>query len=85
MSDAISHLFASRKFLLLLLDTVVSVATYFIGKYATPATAQDLLFLIAALQPVFVAVIIGIAHEDAAEKSAPQYYEWTEESEEKPA
>lgn len=74
MSDAISHLFASRKFLLLLLDTVVSMLTFFIGKYATPASAEDLLFMIATLQPVFVAVIAGIAYEDGQEKRADTYY-----------
>ena len=75
MPDAIDHLFRSRKFLLLLLDTVVSLATYFVGKYASPLAAQDLLFLIASIQPVFVAVIAGIAYEDGQEKSAGVYYE----------
>jgi hypothetical protein len=74
MSDAISHLFASRKFLLMLLDLVVSVSTYFIGKYANPAAAQDMLFLITAMQPVFVTVIAGIAYEDGQEKRADTYY-----------
>ena len=66
------RLFASRKFWLLILDTVVSLATFFFGKYASPATAQDLLFLVAALQPVFVSIIVGIAVEDAAEKGAAE-------------
>lgn len=57
----------SRKFLLLVLDTLVSLLTFFVGKYATPATAQDLLFIVGALQPVFVAVILGIAIEDAGQ------------------
>ncbi len=59
----------SRKFLTLILDTVVSVATYFIGKYAG-ASSQDMLYLIAALQPVVLAMIVGTAVEDAAEKRA---------------
>ena len=75
MRSAASSLWQSRKFLLLLLDTLISLVVFFVGKYASPASAQDLLFLVGSLQPVFVAIILGIAHEDAAEKSALPYYE----------
>jgi hypothetical protein len=71
----LSSLFRSRKFWLLILDTVVSLLTFFVGKYATPATAQDLLTVIATLQPVFVAVIVGIAYEDGQAKSSAVTYE----------
>lgn len=53
----------SRKFMLLLLDTAVSIALYFF------AEVPNVEFLIGALQPVFVALIYSIAVEDAAEKS----------------
>ncbi len=58
----------SRKFLLLVLDTLIALVLFFVGKYA-PTVAEDINFVIAALQPVFVSIIIAISIEDAAEKS----------------
>jgi len=58
----------SRKFLILVLDTVISLALFFVGKYAMNAI-EDVKFLILALQPVAVAIIYSIAVEDAAEKA----------------
>jgi len=60
--NPIVSLFKSRKFLLLLLDTAVSCALYFLSGL------PNVEFLIGALQPVFVAIIYSIAVEDAAEK-----------------
>ena len=54
------ELFKSRKFWLMVADVTVSLATYFIGKYMNPASAQDLLFLIGAVQPVVISVIVSI-------------------------
>lgn len=53
------HLLKSRKFLILLLDVVASIAGYYL-------VGDDARFLIAAIQPVVLAVIIGITVEDAA-------------------
>ncbi len=50
----------SRKFWLMVVDVVVSLSTYFIGKYFAPAAAQDILFVIGGLQPVVIAVIVSI-------------------------
>ena len=50
-------LWKSRKFWLLVLDTVVSVATYFVGLYVLDVQAEQVLFLIASLQPVFLFLI----------------------------
>lgn len=58
----------SRKFWLLILDTLVSGATYAITKYAAPQAANDALFFIGLLQPVFVALIAAITSEDNAER-----------------
>lgn len=55
----------SRKFLVLILDTVISVVLYYCG-------GPDVEFLIAALQPVVMMLIFAIAKEDAAEKQARQ-------------
>ena len=62
------RLLKSSKFWLLVLDTVVSLILFFVGKYAQMA-AEDIAILIGTLQPVFVFVIGGIAYEDAADKS----------------
>lgn len=64
----------SRKFWLLILDTVISISLYFIGRYSSPELAEDMKFLIASLQPIFVTVIIGIFSEDNAQvkASSPQ-------------
>ena len=50
-------LWKSRKFWLLILDTVVSIATFFVGRYVLDADAETILYLIAALQPVFIMLI----------------------------
>ena len=63
-------LLRSRKFWLLTLDIVVSMATYFITKYAAPGLADDALFVIASVQPVFVVIIGAIAYEDGKAKEA---------------
>lgn len=54
----------SRKFLVLLLDTIISVVLYYSGG------VEDVKFLITALQPVALMLIYAIAKEDAAEKSS---------------
>ena len=68
--NPVAGLLRSRKFLLLCLDTVLSMALFFVGKYATPELAEDVKFVIAAYQPVFVAIIVAISVEDAAAKRA---------------
>lgn len=61
-------MFRSRKFLTLLLDTVVSILIFFVTKYAAPSLAEDILFLIGGLQPVVLAVVVMWGVEDAAAK-----------------
>jgi hypothetical protein len=58
----------SRKFWLLILDTIISAATYFVVKYTAPEYSKDVLFMIGLLQPVFVTVIVGIFAEDNAQR-----------------
>ena len=66
----LSALLRSRKFWLMVFDVIVSTATFFITKYVNPDLAESIIWLIGAWQPVIIAVIIGIAVEDAAEKSS---------------
>lgn len=63
-------LLKSRKFWITVFDVVVSTATYFITKYLDPAAAEQVLWVIAAWQPVIISLITGIAVEDAALKRA---------------
>jgi hypothetical protein len=65
-----SSLFHSRKFLLLILDTFIALALYFLSRYAPVAWLEDTKFVILVMQPVFIAVIASIAWEDAAAKRA---------------
>ena len=62
-------LLQSRKFWLLILDTVVSMTIYFGGKYLQ-AGSEDIVFMVAALQPVFAVAINAIAKEDIAKLEA---------------
>lgn len=57
-------LFKDAKFLILLLDTIISIVLYFVGKYAGAGLFDDIQFLIYALQPVFLAVIAAIAAQE---------------------
>ena len=62
-------LLQSRKFWILILDTVASVTTYFVGKYLG-AEGSDIIFLVAALQPIFMIAINSITKEDVAQLEA---------------
>lgn len=70
MSTALSGLFQSRKFMVLLLDTVVAVILYFTGKYATPSASQDINFLIGALQVPVLMIIGSFAYENGQDSKA---------------
>lgn len=65
-----SSLLKSRKFWLMIVDVVVSTVTYFVGQYVSPEVGENIIWLIAAWQPVIVALIAGIATEDAANAHA---------------
>lgn len=56
-----ASIFKSRKFWIMVTDVIVSLVTYFVGKYLNPEAAKDILFLIGALQPVILLVIASIA------------------------
>lgn len=62
--------YKSRKFWYMIVDVVVSVSTFFVGKYVSPSATEDILFLIGALQPVVITLIAAVAYEDGQEKRA---------------
>ena len=76
--NPVNGLLNSRKFWVAMFDLIVSLVLYFGGKYAHPSVAEDMIFLIGAIQPVFLLVIGGIAYEDGKAKAAgvhpSQYY-----------
>jgi hypothetical protein len=61
-----SSIFKSRKFWIMVCDTVVSLVTYFVGRYLNPESVKDILFLIGALQPVILLVIASITVQNVA-------------------
>jgi putative effector of murein hydrolase len=66
-------LLQSRKFWLMIFDVVISLATYFIGKYLDPESVKDILFVIGSLQPVVLAVIASITVQNVAGIKAEAY------------
>ena len=65
-----SGLLHSRKFWLAVLDAAVASLTIVLTWFLAPEKVEQALILVGIWQPVFVAVIVGIAVEDAAEKGA---------------
>ncbi len=63
-------LWQSRKFRVLVLDTVVAIVVFVVTRFLAPDYQTDVLLLIGLLQPVVLAVILGTAWEDAAAKRA---------------
>lgn len=62
-----SKLFSSRKFLLICVDAFFALVGLSVGFFVQDADWQRFIFgVVAALQPVFVAAIVGVAVEDAA-------------------
>jgi hypothetical protein len=66
MNEALKALFRSRKFLILLLDAVISLLLYFSAKYAGPSGAEDIRVVIGVLQLPVTAIIVAISVEDSA-------------------
>lgn len=63
------RLLHSAKFWTAVLDALISLALFFVGKYA-PSFAEDVKILTITLQPVFVVLIAAIAYEDGQTATA---------------
>ncbi len=66
----VQALLKSRKFLVLALDTVISLVLYFVTKYTAPSAVEDVKTVIVALQPVALVLIGAIAYEDGKSMQA---------------
>ena len=60
----------SRKFLLAMLDALVSSVALVLACFLSPDKVASVLALIGIWQPVLIAVIVGIAVEDSANVKA---------------
>ena len=58
--------FRDAKFLTALLDVVLSLALYFLGKYAGESIQTDAKTIILALQPITLMLIAGFFQRDSA-------------------
>jgi hypothetical protein len=65
----------SRKFWIAVFDVVISCLTYFIPEYTDPILGNHILWLIAAWQPIFYALIVGTTQEDVALKKLGLVYD----------
>lgn len=57
-------LWKSRKFWLVIMDLVVSIAMFFGGKYLVPEDFEIVKFLIGAIQPVFLMLIGAYTYQN---------------------
>ena len=64
--NPVAALLKSRKFWVAVLDLVVSLVLFFVGKYTSPSALEDVKVIIVAIQPVAIILIGAIAYEDAA-------------------
>lgn len=68
--NPIASLIRSRKFLLAMLDAFVASTALVLTWFLSPDKVASVLTLIGIWQPVLIAVILSIAHEDAANVKA---------------
>jgi hypothetical protein len=66
--NPMAGLVRSRKFWLAVLDAGVSTISVVAAVFLSPEQVDKVLLLVGIWQPVFVAVIAGIAYEDGKEK-----------------
>ena len=61
----VARLFGSRRFWTAMLDVVIVMVLYFVGKYGPASLQEDTQFVIVTLQPIFVMLIAAFTYEDA--------------------
>ena len=65
----LKRLLQSRKFLLLILDVLISTILFAVGELA-PQAKETVDFAIKTYQPIFIMLILAIAYEDGQAKRA---------------
>jgi hypothetical protein len=50
----------SRKFWIMAIDGIASLAVYFVTKYLAPAAAEDVIKVLAIVQPIVITVVASI-------------------------
>jgi hypothetical protein len=53
----------NRAFLMAVLDAVLSLVVFFVGKYA-PNAIEDVNFVILTMQPIFVTLVVAFTYSD---------------------
>jgi len=69
------YMWQSRKFRILVFDTVISAVTFGVTLFLAPDYADKVLQFIGIMQPLLFAVVVGIAAEDAALKRSGSFPE----------
>jgi hypothetical protein len=59
-------LLKSRKFWIMTVDGVATLAIYFAAKYFAPAAAEDVIKILAVVQPIIIAVVVSITVQNVA-------------------
>jgi hypothetical protein len=74
--NPVSSLLHSRKFLILLLDTFLALVTLLVTNHLEPDLVAEILAVITIVQPLWIAVIVGITKEDVSKTDS---YQWAEQ------
>ena len=56
----------SRKFWIMVVDVVVSLVTYFVGRYVSPEAGKDIMTIVLSLQPIIISVVVSITVQNVA-------------------
>lgn len=58
----------SKSFWTGVLDAVVALILYFVGKYAAPSIFEDVKFVILAVQPIILAIIAALVVDEGVKR-----------------
>ena len=60
----------SKELIVGIVDAAVILIGFLVGRFAAPELAEEIAWVIAALQPVVVAILVRYFEEDVAERVA---------------
>lgn len=70
MLNTFKALFKSRKVVVGIIDGVITLTLYFVGKYTNESVLSDMKMIILVMQPMAIAIVTAIAYEDGQLKRA---------------